>query len=229
LAALALSYVLPSVPAAPLSQEDQTPPRKNYGTHDNTPYKNDDDHSVRVLNDFEAVGYGIPALDPSKDLLQVSGPRAAAGAPGGAGPPLADDNAPSAAARRTAPKVVMGPGTGLGAAQLFFDSGTQDYVVIPGEGAHATFAPRGWRQTALAAWAAPKLGGMVEIEAVACGGGLELIYEFLLSDDDTCGRPGDLPQSRRVREIILVFWGVRGVFWGGAPRSFRWGSFFFGG
>lgn len=33
-----------------------------------------------------------------------------------------------------APKCVMGPGTGLGAAQLFWDSGKQAYTVIPGEG-----------------------------------------------------------------------------------------------
>jgi glucokinase len=37
-----------------------------------------------------------------------------------------------------------------------------------GEGAHATFAPRGWKQKALAAFAAQKLGGHVEVEQV-CG------------------------------------------------------------
>jgi glucokinase len=121
------------------------------------------------------------------------------------GPVPADANSPSASARLQAPKVVMGPGTGLGAAQLFWDSGKQDYVVVPGEGAHATFAPRGWRQQALAGWAAPKLGGMVEIEAVACGSGLELIYEFLLSDDDTYERPGDMPQQRRVSRRMHRF------------------------
>jgi glucokinase len=36
----------------------------------------------------------------------------------------------------------MGPGTGLGAAQLFWDTGLGAYKVVPGEGAHATFAPR---------------------------------------------------------------------------------------
>jgi hypothetical protein len=41
-----------------------------------------------------------------------------------------------------APKCVMGPGTGLGAAQLFWDTGLGAYKVVPGEGAHATFAPR---------------------------------------------------------------------------------------
>jgi glucokinase len=53
--------------------------------------------------------------------------------------------------------------------------------VVPGEGAHATFAPRGWRQMALTAYVTARLGHC-EIEEVACGRGLELIYEFLLSD-----------------------------------------------
>ncbi|KAF6250891.1 glucokinase [Scenedesmus sp. NREL 46B-D3] len=113
---------------------------------------------VAVLNDFEAVGYGIPALGAG-DLV-----------------PLTD--APMAP---EAPKVVMGPGTGLGAAQLFWDSGIQGYTVVPGEGAHATFAPRGWRQMALTAYVTARVGHC-EIEEVACGRGLELIYEFLLSD-----------------------------------------------
>lgn len=53
--------------------------------------------------------------------------------------------------------------------------------VVPGEGAHATFAPRGWRQMALTAYVTARIGHC-EIEEVACGRGLELIYEFLLSD-----------------------------------------------
>ncbi|KAF8057125.1 glk [Scenedesmus sp. PABB004] len=123
-----------------------------------------------VLNDFEAVGYGIPALAPS-DLV-----------------PLND--VPMVP---TAPKVVMGPGTGLGAAQLFWDSGVQGYKVVPGEGAHATFAPRGWRQMALTAYVTARLGHC-EIEEVACGRGLELIYEFLLSDP-TFRRPDGRPAA----------------------------------
>lgn len=56
--------------------------------------------------------------------------------------------------------------------------------VVPGEGAHATFAPRGWRQMALTAYVTARIGHC-EIEEVACGRGLELIYEFLLSDPTT--------------------------------------------
>uniref|UniRef100_A0A383V9T5 Glucokinase n=1 Tax=Tetradesmus obliquus TaxID=3088 RepID=A0A383V9T5_TETOB len=123
---------------------------------------------VAVLNDFEAVGYGIPALAAS-DLVALN-------------------DVPMVA---EAPKVVMGPGTGLGAAQLFWDSGYQGYKVVPGEGAHATFAPRGWRQMALTAYVTARLGHC-EIEEVACGRGLELIYEFLLSDP-TFRRPDNKP------------------------------------
>lgn len=115
---------------------------------------------VSVLNDFEAVGYGVPALGPG-DVVPLN---------------------PKATPTPQAPKCVMGPGTGLGAAQLFWDSGKGGYTVVPGEGAHATFAPRGWRQHALSSWVTSKLGHC-EIEEVACGRGLELIYEFLISDE----------------------------------------------
>jgi glucokinase len=77
----------------------------------------------------------------------------------------------------------MGPGTGLGAAQLFYDTGIENYRVVPGEGAHATFAPRGWKQMALAAWVNGRMGHC-EIEEVACGRGIELIYEFITSDEN---------------------------------------------
>jgi len=119
-----------------------------------------------LLNDFQAVGYGIPALD-NTDIVTIN----------------------QGEILPKAPKVVMGPGTGLGAAQLMWDSGKQAYSVWPGEGAHATFAPRGWKQRALAGYAEAKFGGHVEIEHVACGSGLALIYEFLLSDEES-NKPG---------------------------------------
>lgn len=126
---------------------------------------------VALLNDFEAVGYGIPALDDS-DLVVINDvPRKAKG-----------------------PKVVMGPGTGLGAAQLMWDESQQDYKVWAGEGSHATFAPRGWKQQALQRYATHKLGHC-EIEEVACGSGLELIYEFLLTDQ-VSNRPDLLKDAK---------------------------------
>lgn len=47
------------------------------------------------------------------------------------------------------PKAVLGPGTGLGEAQLFWDEVQGGYRVWPSEGSHSSFAPRGWKQRAL--------------------------------------------------------------------------------
>lgn len=53
------------------------------------------------------------------------------------------------------PIALLGPGTGLGQANLFWDdspsSPNSGYRVYPSEGSHAGFAPRGWRQRALQA------------------------------------------------------------------------------
>ncbi len=64
-----------------------------------------------------------------------------------------------------APKAVMGPGTGLGEANLFWDEEFGSYRVWPSEGSHATFAPRGWKQRALQAFVEQELG-YCEIEHV---------------------------------------------------------------
>lgn len=114
---------------------------------------------VALLNDFEAIGYGVPVVEAG-DIIPIN----------------------LAATLPKAPKVVMGPGTGLGAAQLMWDSHLDGYRVWPGEGAHATFAPRGWKQKALASFVTARFGHC-EIEQVACGSGLALIYEFLLTDE----------------------------------------------
>eukprot|EP00879_Flechtneria_rotunda_P001740 GHRR01001903.1.p1 GENE.GHRR01001903.1~~GHRR01001903.1.p1 ORF type:complete len:392 (+),score=87.56 GHRR01001903.1:271-1446(+) len=132
-----------------------------------------------VLNDFEALGYSIPVMQ-EPDLVALTDA------------PMVPE----------APKVVMGPGTGLGAAQLFWDTGLQNYKVVPGEGAHATFAPRGWRQMALTAYVTARLGHC-EIEEVACGRGLELIYEFLISDP-TFRHPDNKPIMRKLAPEITA-------------------------
>ena len=107
---------------------------------------------VAVINDFEAVGHGLPALGPS-DLVTV---HAGAGGAGGEGP-----------------KVCLGPGTGLGVCVV-----TRPGVVTAGEGGHAGFAPRGDAQRALHAWVEGR-EGFVELEALVCGPGLARIHAFM--------------------------------------------------
>lgn len=112
-----------------------------------------------VLNDFEAVGYGVPVLNDADVLKLHDVPR--------------EDQGPIA---------VLGPGTGLGEAQLFWDDTLGNYRVFPSEGAHATFAPRGWKQRALQAHVQGERNHC-SVERVGCGDGIVRIYRFLCSDE----------------------------------------------
>lgn len=123
-----------------------------------------------VLNDFEAVGYGVPVLTDN-DLVVLN----------------------DVPAEDKGPKAVLGPGTGLGEAVLFWDDHLNNYKVHASEGAHATFAPRGWKQRALQAHVEQERGHC-SVERVACGSGLVRIYDFLRSDE-----PSQYPQDRMDR------------------------------
>ncbi|MGE5169333.1 MAG: glucokinase [Rudaea sp.] len=108
---------------------------------------------MALLNDFAASAHGIEALTPD-DVVTLQ-----------AGAPL-----PSA------PRVLVGAGTGLGVAHLFHD-GTR-YRVFASEGGHTGFAPRDERQVAL--WRTlHEAYDRVEAEHVVSGPGLERIYRHL--------------------------------------------------
>ena len=113
----------------------------------------------RVLNDFEAIGYGVTQLKGDQILTIHDVPK-----------------------EKKGPIAVLGPGTGLGEAQLFWNDEIDDYTVYPSEGSHATFAPRGWKQRALQAVVEAERGHC-SVERVACGSGLVRIYNFLLTDE----------------------------------------------
>lgn len=123
-----------------------------------------------VLNDFEAVGYGVPVLTEN-DITVLNDV------------PVEDKG----------PKVVLGPGTGLGEATLFWDDSIGNYKVHASEGAHATFSPRGWKQRALQAHVEQERGHC-SVERVACGDGITRIYNFLRSDE-----PSQYPKDRMDR------------------------------
>lgn len=120
-----------------------------------------DIESVAVINDFEAVGHGVAALmqhddaDENEDVVTLL-----QGQPTKGGPVL-----------------VLGPGTGLGVCQLFYDVKSKAYTVMASEGGHAEFAPRTQEQREIQAWIQNKLG-YCEIESILSGNGLERLYAF---------------------------------------------------
>lgn len=107
---------------------------------------------VRVINDLQALAYGVPVLDPSEiRTLQV-------------GVPLGDGNA-----------AVIAAGTGLGEAMLHNVDGR--FVPAASEGGHADFAARTPREMELVG-ELTRIFGRVGVELVISGPGLVNIYQF---------------------------------------------------
>jgi glucokinase len=108
---------------------------------------------VDLINDFAAIGYGLPTLSPADYVELQAG--------------IADP---------TGPIGLIGAGTGLG--QAFLVRGPQGYRVHPSEGGHADFAARDPLEAALASGLAQAFGH-VSYERVLSGRGLVSVFQFL--------------------------------------------------
>lgn len=109
--------------------------------------------SVRLINDFVAVGYGIETLDHSDMVTLQHG-----------------DEKPRA------PRVVLGAGTGLGEALLTWQE--DHYEVVASEGGHVDFAPLDEEQIGLLRFLITR-HGHVSYERVLSGSGLVSILDYL--------------------------------------------------
>ena len=108
---------------------------------------------VRVVNDFAAAAKGIELLQPA-DLVALQ-----------IGEPVAE-----------APRVVIGPGTGLGVAFMVWAA--RSYQIVSGEAGNTGFAPATLEELDL--WRDLYLRhGRVVAEDVVSGRGLEHIFEFI--------------------------------------------------
>lgn len=108
-----------------------------------------------LVNDFEAIGHAVALVSPS-DFHHICGPDVA----------LPDHGSIS----------IIGPGTGLGVAQLFRNNGR--YHVIATEGGHVDFAPLDNIEDAVLASLRKRLR-RVSVERIVSGPGLATIYEVL--------------------------------------------------
>jgi glucokinase len=113
--------------------------------------------TARLLNDFEALAWSLPALQPS-DLFALGKQRAIAGAP----------------------MLAIGPGTGFGAA-CFFRHDTLPFAVIT-EAGHATLPATSEREEQVIGQLRRRFGH-VSIERTLSGSGLENLYSALAAVD----------------------------------------------
>lgn len=115
--------------------------------------------SAKLLNDFEAVGWSLGALAPA-DLFSLGGETPVAGAP----------------------MLVIGPGTGFGAACYLPNDGRPAVAVT--EAGHATLPATTPREASVLAKMRERFGH-VSIERALSGMGIENIYQAIAALDGT--------------------------------------------
>ncbi|QCI66831.1 glucokinase [Phreatobacter stygius] len=118
-----------------------------------------------LLHDFEALALSIPTFPA--DRLQAIGPEL--------GQPLG-------------PRLILGPGTGLGAAALTTVDGR--YLAIASEAGHVEFGPVGADELALWPHLEP-VGGRITSESVLSGDGLSRLHRARLRATGDTGEPID--------------------------------------
>jgi glucokinase len=129
-------------------------------------------HDVILLNDFEALSLSLPGL--ADEEIDVIGPD-----------------------RRvaTGPRLVLGPGTGLGAGALLHAGGR--WVPVPGEGGHLDIGPRTPREEEI--WHhIERIGGRVSGEQILSGEGMVRLYRAVVAAD------GETPRWTRPSEITAA-------------------------
>ncbi len=128
--------------------------------------------NVSLINDFEAIGYGVLGLeDDDLETLQTG------------------------ALQPQAPIAIIGAGTGLG--QGFLIRQGVQYMVYPSEGGHADFAPHSELEFQLTKYLLDKLGiSRISAERVVSGQGIVSIYQFL-RDRQAANESPDVAQKIR--------------------------------
>jgi glucokinase len=113
---------------------------------------------IALINDFEAVAFGVPML-AEEDVLTLQ----------------------QGTSIKTAPIAILGAGTGLGEAVVTFGGGR--WSVIASEGGHADFAPQDEEQAKLFL-ALLKKYGHVSWERLLSGMGIVNIHNFIAGLDE---------------------------------------------
>jgi glucokinase len=158
---------------------------------------------VQIVNDFQAVAYSLPSLAAS-DLKKIGSGKAEEGAP----------------------KVVLGPGSGLGVACLIEHG--ENRLVITSEGGHATLAGNSDREDAIMKVLRERFGHASAERAIS-GPGLENIFQAIASLDGlNIGQTNAVEITRRAlsdecdlaQEALNTFCALLGSFAGNVALTF---------
>ena len=134
-------------------------------------------HSVFVINDFQAVGYGINLLDNSKSEDVFIAKKG---------------NNEDVSCKKT--RAIIGAGTGLGKSMLVYDAHMNAYIPLASEGGHSDFPAQNNFELKLCDFLKKvrNFNEPVCYEELLSGRGVEGIYMFLKSQD---GDESDVSRS----------------------------------
>ena len=120
--------------------------------------------TVSIINDFEALGYGLNLLDTKNkmDLFEVR-------------------NKKSQDYYLSSTKALIGAGTGLGKSVLIYDKNLDIFVPLPSEGGHGDFPPQNDFEMELVQFIKKSrlISQPLTYEELLSGRGIENIYLFL--------------------------------------------------
>ena len=125
---------------------------------------------VFLLNDFEAIGYGLQALD--KDCLISTGKKS-----------QEKNLEETFNVNEHLTKSYIGAGTGLGKGILIWSEKQNSYIPKPSEGGHADFAAQDDQDLKLLNFIKRQKDN-IEWEDILSGQGLKTIFQFLLQENN---------------------------------------------
>lgn len=136
--------------------------------------------SLAIINDFEAIAYGI-ALLPKQDLLQIKRGKIVP----------------------KKPQILLGAGTGLGKSVLVWNNSERMYFPLESEGGHADLVIANEEELALVNFIR-KLHQIKNVtwEYTLSGQGISNIYQFLQSKTGLTKRSKEIKNSNFDAELI---------------------------
>jgi glucokinase len=173
--------------------------------------------SIYIINDFQAIGYGLNLLDykNKNDIISIR-------------PGKSDLNYSKSTI------AIIGAGTGLGKSILTYDSSFNAYIPLPSEGGHADFSIQSNFEVQLVEFI-KNLRGIskpLTYEELLSGRGIEGIYLFLRKNqefnespytkeiDESIDKPQLISKYKNLDETCKVTFGLFSRFYGRCAKNF---------
>ena len=173
---------------------------------------------IRLINDFEAVGYAVNSLKKN-DILVIKNAKKV----------------------QKAPILVIGAGTGLGKAILLYDENKKSYIPVSSEAGNSDFPAQDNEDFELVNYMKQKSKGNISYELLLSGNGLVNIYNFVRNSkrfkateytkeiDESENKPELISRYRNTDKICRETFRIFKKIYAGFARNFALDALPYGG